>query len=56
MAQDVTIDLGLDKCDICKEVVTLAEGALQQNKTEEEIASAVNSLCTSAFTADSSSP
>ncbi len=44
-AQD--LDFGIDKCSVCTEVVTLAEGALKQNKTEQEIENVVNQLCAS---------
>jgi len=45
VSESIAADLGIDGCDICKEVVTLAEAALQQNKTETEIETLVTELC-----------
>jgi hypothetical protein len=39
------IESGVDGCDVCKEVVVLAEGALAQNKTEQEIEDLLHELC-----------
>lgn len=42
---NVAFDAGLDKCDVCEEIVTLAEDALASNKTEEEIEEKMKDLC-----------
>jgi len=38
--------LTIDKCAICEQVVTLAESALANNATEQEISNLLNQLCT----------
>jgi hypothetical protein len=45
LLQSVKVESGVDGCDVCKEVVVLAEGALAQNKTEQEIEDLLHELC-----------
>jgi hypothetical protein len=44
-SKHVEVESGVDGCDVCVEVVTLAESALAQNKTEEEIEALLHELC-----------
>jgi saposin len=43
------VNVAIDKCDVCEEIVGLAEGALAQNKTEEEIETLLNEMCSGAL-------